>query len=108
MLCGTVIPGQLESCPERNLIGAIHYLALVCSSAELGARLTSRPVSRSGTDSSLANMLAFNEWIRDNAATTTPPMQLLDNSGLSIQVTTAAVEAWALNILERTTRGVAR
>jgi hypothetical protein len=42
LLCGTV-PGQLEACPERRLVGQIHYLALVCEDAELETRLGARP-----------------------------------------------------------------
>jgi hypothetical protein len=41
-------------------------------------------------------MLAFNRWVQDNAAATTPPMALLDTTGRSLQETAAAVRAWAV------------
>jgi ribosomal protein L32 len=99
LLCGTVVPGQLEACPERRLIGEIHYLALVCEDAELEARLRARPAWRAWTDEKIARMLAFNQWVKGNAATTTPPMQLLDTTGRSVEDTAAGVRAWVLQHL---------
>jgi hypothetical protein len=99
LLCGTVVPGQLEACPERRLVGEIHYLALVCEDAELEARLRARPAWRAWTDEKVAWMLAFNQWVKDNAATTMPPMQLLDTTGCRVQESAARVRAWVLQRL---------
>jgi hypothetical protein len=95
LLCGTVVPGQLEACPERPLVGDIHYLALVCDDAELQTRLRARPAWRGWTDDKVARMRAFNQWVKDNAATTTPPMELLDTTGHTVADSAAAVRAWA-------------
>lgn len=100
LLCGTVVPGQLEACPERRLVGAIHYLALACGDAELEARLRARPAWRAWTEEKVARMLAFNRWVKRNAATTTPPMQLLDTTGRSVQDSAAGVRAWVLQHLD--------
>jgi AAA domain len=99
LLCGTVVPSQLEACPERPLVGDIHYLALVCDDAELQARLRARPAWRGWTDDKVARMRAFNQWVKDNAATTTPPMELLDTTGHTVADSAAAVRAWALGRL---------
>jgi hypothetical protein len=99
LLCGTVVPGQLEACPERRLVGEIHYLALVCDGAELEARLRARPAWRAWSDEKVARMLAFNRWVERNAAATTPPMELLDTSGRSVQDSAAEVRAWMLRRL---------
>jgi hypothetical protein len=99
LLCGTVVPGQLEACPERRLVGEVHYLALVCEDAELEARLRARPAWRAWTDEKVAGMLAFNKWVKDNAATTMPPMQLLDTTGCRVQESAARVRAWVLQRL---------
>jgi hypothetical protein len=96
LLCGTVVPGQLEACPERRLVGEIHYLALVCDDAELENRLRARPAWRAWTEEKVARMMAFNRWVKRNAATTTPPMELLDTSGHSMQDSAARVQAWAM------------
>ena len=99
LLCGTVVPGQLEACPERRLVGQIHYLALVCEDAELEARLGARPPWRAWTPEKVAQMLAFNQWVKDNAATTVPLMQLLDTSRRIVQDSAAEVRAWVLQQL---------
>jgi broad-specificity NMP kinase len=99
LLCGTVVPGQLEACPERRLVGQIHYLALVCEDVMLEARLRARPPWRGWTQEKVAQMLAFNRWVKDNAATTVPPMQLLDTGGRSVQDSAAGVRAWVLRQL---------
>jgi hypothetical protein len=96
LLCGTVVPGQLEVCPERRLVGEIGYPALVCNDVELESRLRARPAWRSWTAEEAARMLTFNRWVKRNAATTTPPMQLLDTTGRSVEDTAAGVRAWAL------------
>jgi ketosteroid isomerase-like protein len=95
-----VVPGQLEACPERRLVGDIHYLALVCDDAELEARLRARPPWRAWTDDKVARMLAFNQLVKRNAATTTPPMELLDTSGHSVQDSAACVRAWVQRHLD--------
>ena len=89
---------------ERRLVGDIHYLALVCDDAELAARLRSRPPWRGWTDDKVARMLAFNQWVKRNAATTTPPMELLDTSGHSVQDSAASVRAWVQRHLDPDTR----
>ena len=40
-------------------------------------------------------MRAFNQWVKDNAATTTPPMELLDTTGHTVADSAAAVRAAA-------------
>ena len=39
VLCGSAIPEQYESCPERRYLADIHYLAVVCEDEELVRRL---------------------------------------------------------------------
>jgi hypothetical protein len=95
VLCGTVLPEQLESCPERRYFSTIHYLAMVCDDALLEERLRLRPQwRRSGSDEVVKRMLNFNRWLKENAATTAPPMMLYDSSRQRIQETTANVAGW--------------
>jgi broad-specificity NMP kinase len=49
LLCGTTMPYHVERLEERRSIGAIHYMALVCSDEELVERLRSRGPDRAGT-----------------------------------------------------------
>jgi gluconate kinase len=46
LLCGTVVPPELEPLPERALFTTVHYLALTCRSDVLAQRLRARPAWR--------------------------------------------------------------
>jgi hypothetical protein len=94
-LVGSAIPEQFEPCPERRYFSEIHYRALICDDDVLVERLRARPAWRgSGEASVTATMLDFNRWLREHAATTTPPMTLLDTSRLSVAQSVAETLAW--------------
>jgi hypothetical protein len=95
VLIGSAVPEQFEPCSERRYFAELYYLALVCDDGILEERLRTRPVWRgSGTPKVLATMLDFNRWLRAHAATTTPPMTLLDTSHLSIEQSVAKTMIW--------------
>jgi broad-specificity NMP kinase len=94
VLCGTVVPPELEHRPERALIGETHYLALVCADEPLRERLRRRPPWREWDEPRITEMIDFNHWVRANAATTDPPMDLLDTTTRTVEDTAAEVTAW--------------
>jgi hypothetical protein len=95
VLCGTALPVQFESCPERRYFTVLHYLALVCDDDLLAARLQARPAWRgAGGEAFVDTMTAFNGWIKANAATTQTPMTLLDTTAISVEQSVAQVAAW--------------
>jgi hypothetical protein len=49
---------------------------------------------RGATEQQIAEMRTFNEWLKANAAATSPPMTLLDTSDTDPSATVAAVAAW--------------
>jgi hypothetical protein len=100
VLCGSAIPEQYESCPERRYFTVIHYLALVCEDGQLSRRLMARPDWR-GTSRPdyVERMLAFNRWFRDHAETVQPPISLLDTTCLSIEQSVGYVATWVHEIL---------
>ena len=95
VLVGTVVPVQFESCPERVYVGDIHYLALVCEPDLLRSRLRARPAWRGWDEARIAETLEFNDWLRHNAASLDPPVELLDTSALPLDETVGAVVRWA-------------
>jgi hypothetical protein len=97
LLCGTVLPEQLEACPQRPLFSAVRYLALVCDDDELAGRLAARPPWRRWDRSRIDEMVAFNRWVRRHAASTRPPMRLLDTTGVEVEATVERVRAWLLD-----------
>lgn len=95
VLQGTALPHQMEPNPERRYFSAVHYLTLICDNEELARRLRARPAWRETQDESfIQNMWGFQDWLRANAASTNPPMTLLDNTGLSESETADRVAAW--------------
>jgi hypothetical protein len=99
VLCGTVAPPQFENWPERVLFSNIHYLALTCDPTVLAARLRARPAWRAWDEERIAEMLEFNEWVRTEAAHTSPPMTLLDTTSFTPAQTATQVAAWVRALL---------
>jgi hypothetical protein len=95
VLCGTAIPEQYETCPERIYFAGTYYLALVCDDAAIQQRLQDRPPWReSSSRDRIAETVEFNRWLKDNATQTTPPMTLLDTTHAPIQTTAGQIAGW--------------
>jgi hypothetical protein len=95
VLCGSAVPEQYERCPERRYFTTIHTLTLVCDDDELVRRLQNRPGWRKPFDpQTIADMLAFNRWFKENAQHTDPPMTLLDTTHLSVEQSVQEVATW--------------
>ncbi|MEO1288380.1 MAG: AAA family ATPase [Chloroflexota bacterium] len=95
VLCGSSTPGSYEKVTFARYFVSIHYLALVCDDETLTARLKARPAFRqAGNDEFIANMLAYNQWYKDNSDTSDFDMTLLDTSNLSVDESIDHVLAW--------------
>jgi hypothetical protein len=94
-LYGSIVPDQLEPCPQRRYIGPVHTLALVCEPEILSARLCARPAWRNAGDAEFVNrMQRFNQWFLDQAAGSNPPITLLDTSRISLEEAAEVVKEW--------------
>ncbi|MFW5415757.1 AAA family ATPase [Nocardiopsis sp. CNT-189] len=94
VLCGTVVPPELEPLPERALFSRIHYLALTCDPEVLAARLRARPAWRGWDEPRIAEMLDYAAWLSEEGAELDPPVELLDTTGSPVERTAAEVRAW--------------
>ncbi|HEU5382370.1 MAG TPA: AAA family ATPase [Ktedonobacteraceae bacterium] len=95
VLCGTAIPEEFEACPERRYFSTLHFLAVVCDDQLLEDRLKQRPAWRhSGSTENIEHMIRFNQWLKEHASTTRPPMTLLDTSHRSIPEKVREVAQW--------------
>ena len=90
-----------EQLPERAWFTEIHYLALVCDDGKLAERLRQRPAWRGATQERIEEMQDVNRWLKAHAASTTPPMTLLDTNDAHPSETVAAVTAWVRERLAR-------
>jgi hypothetical protein len=94
VLLGTVLPEHYESQLERRFFSDTHYLALVCGEDQLQGRLRAPPAWRGFDGQKVERMLAFNGWLRENARTTAPPMEVLDTTNHSVEESVCSVVAW--------------
>jgi broad-specificity NMP kinase len=100
LLCGTVVPPELEPLPERVLFSRIHYLALTCDRGVLAERLRARPAWRQWSEPRIAETLEFNDWVRAEAASMRPPMRLLDSTRATAESIADHVCAWVRECAE--------
>lgn len=97
VLCGCTTPEQYETCPERELFAETHYLAVVCSDAELERRMRE---GRGITDPAwLESSRHFNRWLREHGPGLTPPVRLVEADGLTAEETAEQIEAWIRSAL---------
>ncbi len=97
ILCGTMVPADLEACSERLYFQTIHWLALLCDADVLAQRLQARPAWRGCTEAFIAEHLQFADWLREQAATAfDPPLTLLDTTHASIAQTAGQIRDWAV------------
>ncbi len=91
--CGE--PVNFESSIERKRFSKIHYLALVCNNNALKKRLKGRPVKRGcAGDQYIRDHQFYNAWLKENANKTSPNMELIDTTTISINATVAKVLNW--------------
>jgi len=97
ILCGTVVPEQLERLPERRYLGQLHYLALVTEPEEHARRLRARPAWRESSDPDfIVRHTQFNEWLVANAGSSDPGWSLLETAGITPDQTADRILAWAM------------
>lgn len=102
VLFGSAAVGQFEQCIESRYFSSIEYLALVCDEAELVARLKRRPSWRNtGSDEMLKIFVGFNRSLIENANQTTPPMQLLDTTALTLEESCERTAQWIEQVVSR-------
>ncbi|HYF65584.1 MAG TPA: ATP-binding cassette domain-containing protein [Herpetosiphonaceae bacterium] len=94
VLCGTMQPDQLSGCPEYDLFGAVHWLALACDPAALAGRLAARPAWRGCDPAFIREHQAYLGWFRDQAAAPDPPLALLDTTAAAPEETARQIKAW--------------
>jgi len=97
VLCGCVTPEQFEHCQNREEIAEIYYLAVVSDDAVLESRM--RKGRMITDDNWIQSSKQFNQWLKDNAAQTTPPMTLLDYSTISLADAAQYADDWICGIL---------
>lgn len=93
LLCGSVSPGQFESCVEARYFSAIHYLALVCNDEVIASRLSDRPAWReSSIPEFVKKHVDWNRWFKTTQHE--QDVTLLDTTAASIAEMATGVLQW--------------
>lgn len=99
LLCGTVVPPELEPLPERALFSTVHYLALTCHPDVLAQRLRARPEWREWDEPRIVEMLDYAQWLGASAATLDPPVSLLDTTHRTVEATAQDICGWLARLM---------
>jgi broad-specificity NMP kinase len=90
VLCGCATPEQFEACYARKYFSEIIYIAIV---AEKEALIKRMKYGRSVIDENwIKSSEQFNEWLKNNAAKTTPNITLVDNTYMSLEETAKKID----------------
>lgn len=96
VLCGSLLPSQLDGLPARKLLGPVHFGNLDCPGDVLAARLRARPTWRHGSssaDSVVAEHQRFAAWLRAHIQPS------WDTSALTPEEAAGRITAWVQKTL---------
>jgi len=102
IICGTIMPWDIDACEDRGLVGAVHFLNLHCNDDVRERRLRERPEWRaSSSDAFIAEHKTFAHWLVANAATAyNPSMPIVDTSHASVSDVALTVAQWIRAVLD--------
>jgi hypothetical protein len=97
ILCGTLLPGDVDRCDHRELFSQVHYACLHCEADELARRLRSRPSWPPCTEEFIYEHQKFAQWFVENAGTAfDPPLTIVDATSEPAPVVARRLRDWAL------------
>jgi hypothetical protein len=97
ILCGTMLPEDIDRCDHRDRFSRVHYLNLNCDDASRDARLRARPGWRGCTEEVIGQQRKFARWLLDNGATAfDPPLITVDTTQATVSAVACQIRDWAL------------
>lgn len=105
IICGTMMPWDVEKCDDYNNFSEICYINLHCDDETRNERLRNRSDKATWTDEMLKAHENFAQWLLDNASTAyNPPMPTIDTSCIpptevAKQIKSYVEEKWDQQIL---------
>lgn len=102
LLCGTLLPEDVDRCDHRPFFSKICYLNLHCDDATRAARLAARPAWRqSSSPEFITHHRQFAQWLLDHAVTDfDPPLFTVDTTHATPLETAQQIQRWALACIE--------
>lgn len=98
ILCGTMLPEDVDRCDHRDFFSHVHYALLHCDDAIRGARLRARPAWRGCTEEFIAQHERFAHWLlRQGRLTCEPAMRVIDTTVEPAARVAEQIRDWALS-----------
>jgi energy-coupling factor transporter ATP-binding protein EcfA2 len=95
VLCGCALPEQFEFCIERKYFTDIYYIGIICDEHILVSRMRDgRKITDEGW---IKSSVEFNNWLRKNADKTSPLINLIDCSKITLDEAVEKVDVWIRN-----------
>jgi hypothetical protein len=96
LLCGVLLPQDIDRCDHRPLFSKVCYLNLHCDDETRAARLRARPAWRqSGSHEFIEHQRQFAQWLLDHATTDfDPPLVTVDTTYATPQATAIQIQNW--------------
>jgi predicted ABC-type ATPase len=102
LLCGTLLPEDVDRCDARDFFSKVHYLCLHCSDERRRERLRARPPARGCTEAFIAEQERFARWLLDHGRSLCdPPMTFLDSSDSPVLPLAEQIRNWAVDFWQR-------
>ncbi|HZO92021.1 MAG TPA: hypothetical protein VFB38_27130 [Chthonomonadaceae bacterium] len=97
LLCGMMLPEDIDRCDHRPFFRQVYYLNLHCDDPTRAARLRARPAWRGCTEAFLAEQQQFAHWLLEHAETAfDPPLRTLDTTQTPVSAVACQIRDWAL------------
>jgi hypothetical protein len=93
VLCGSLLPEQLQDLPARRLVGRIHFCTLDCPDEVLADRLRARPAWRGWTEQRITEHQRFAASLRSRILPT------FDTNVLNADEVADRVAEWVQRLL---------
>jgi DNA-directed RNA polymerase subunit RPC12/RpoP len=102
ILCGTMMPRDVEKCDHFRFFSQVHYAILHCNDQTREARLRSRPPWRNcSSDAFIEEHKKFAHWLIENADTAfVPPAPVIDTTFASANEVAREISNWVQNCLK--------
>jgi hypothetical protein len=101
VLCGTMMPDDVEKCDHFRFFAQVHYAILHCDDQTREARLRSRPAWRKcSSDAFIEEHKKFAHWLLENADTAfSPPAPVIDATYASPNEIAGKITHWVQSCL---------
>jgi hypothetical protein len=97
ILCGTMLPADMDRCDHRPFFSKVCYLNLHCDDETRAARLRARPTWRGCDEAFIEKHRKFAQWLLEHATTDfDPPMPTVDTTHASTREVAEQIRDWSL------------